>query len=294
VINTYGLSRSFFKRVLYNDKVIGWVYKFMAKKLCLITGASAGIGAAFAEYMAQMGYDLALTARRGEKLEELAAKLSEKWGSVCIIIPADLSKPGAVDLILNEIALKGRVIDAIVNNAGYGLVGAYHNTTWSDQADFIQTLLTAPCELVHKTIGGMRARGFGRIINVASLAGYIPGGPGHTLYNAVKASLIKFSQSLNLENRDTGVHITALCPGFTYTEFHDVNGMRDSMSKMPKFVWQDAMTVVKIGFEAVEANRPTEVCGFINKAIAVFVRIIPESLAIGILAKQAHNFRGIE
>lgn len=266
----------------------------MTKKLCLITGASAGIGAAFADHMAQMGYDLALTARRTDKLEALGKQLSEKWGAESIIISADLSKPGAVDLILGEIATKGRVVDALINNAGYGLVGAYHNTSWQNQADFIQTLLTAPSELAHKVLGPMRERGFGRIINVASLAGLMPGGPGHTLYNAVKSYMIKFSQSLNLENQGTGVHISALCPGFTYSEFHDVNGMRSSMSAMPSYMWLDAPTVVKIGFEAVEANKAVVVSGLVNNLIATFVKLIPSSLALKLIARQSKNFRTIE
>lgn len=266
----------------------------MAKKLCLITGASAGIGAAYAELMAQMGYDLAITARRKEKLEALANSLKAKWGCECLVISADLAETGAVDMILAEISASGRVVDALVNNAGYGLVGAYHNTTWQEQADFIQTLLTAPCELAHKVLGGMRERGFGRIINVASLAGLMPGGPGHTLYNAVKAHLIKFSQSLNLENQGTGVHVTALCPGFTYTEFHDVNGMRASMKNLPDYMWLDANTVARIGFDAVEANKAIIVSGLVNNLIAGFVKLIPNSLALMIMSKQAKNFRTME
>lgn len=266
----------------------------MAKKLCLITGASAGIGEAYAELMAQMGYDLAITARRADKLQEIAKRLSKKWGAEVLVITADLSKAGAVDEILGKIESSGRVVDALINNAGYGLVGAYHNTSWQDQADFIQTLLTAPCELAHKVLGGMRERGFGRMINVASLAGLMPGGPGHTLYNAVKAHLIKFSQSLNLENQGTGVHVTALCPGFTYTEFHDVNGMRASMKNLPDYMWLDASTVVKIGFDAVEANKAVIVSGLVNNLIAGFVKLIPNSLALRIMSKQAKNFRTIE
>ena len=266
----------------------------MTRKLCLITGASAGIGEAFAELLAQMGYDLAITARRADKLQEIAIRIEEKWGAKVLVIAADLSKSGAVDEILAKIKASGRVVDALINNAGYGLVGAYHNTSWEDQADFIRTLLTAPCELAHKVLPGMRERGFGRIINVASLAGLMPGGPGHTLYNAVKSHLIKFSQSLNLENQGTGVHITALCPGFTFTEFHDVNGMRASMKSLPDYMWLDAQTVVRIGFDAVEANKPVVVSGLVNNLIAAFVKLIPNSLALYIMSKQAKNFRTME
>lgn len=261
------------------------------RKTCLITGASAGIGAAFAELMAQMGYDLVLTARREDKLQALATKLHQEWGATSIVVVADLAQIGAVDKILGEATANGRKIDALINNAGYGLGGTFASTNWADQADLIQSMLTAPTELAHKVLVGMRERGFGRIINVASLAGILPGSRGHTLYSATKAFLIKFSQSLYLENLGTGVNVTALCPGFTYSEFHDVNGLRAQVSKLPNFMWLDAKTVAKLGYDAVEANKAVVVTGFANNVIAALARLMPDGLMLKLMENQSKNFR---
>ena len=263
----------------------------MTRRLCLVTGASAGIGAAFARVYAAHGYDLALTARRAERLEHLAAELRDAHGVDVIVLPADLSEPNAVDGLLARIAAEGRVVDALVNNAGYGLPGAYAATRWSDQQAFLQVLLTAVCELTHKTLPGMAERGFGRIINVASLAGLIPGMPCHTLYGPTKAFLVRFSQALHMEAQGTGVHISALCPGFTFTEFHDVNGTRAETDRMPAWLWQDAGTVAEAGYAAAEANRAVCVTGAPNRFIAALCKILPDDWTMGLAARQARKFR---
>lgn len=263
----------------------------MARRLCLITGASAGIGTEFARLYAERGYDLALTARRSDRLEALAVELKETWGATCLTISADLADRTAPKAILDEIGAKGRHVDALVNNAGYGLQGNYLSSTWEDHAAFMQVLVEAPLELSHRVLTGMQARRFGRIINVASLAGHMPGSAGATLYGASKAFLIKFSQSLNLENQTTGVHVSALCPGFTITEFHDVNGMRDQISKLPAWMWQDARKVVELGFDAVEANKAIEVTGGVNKSIAALAKLLPDGVAMGLMKSQLSKFR---
>jgi uncharacterized protein len=263
----------------------------MARRLCLVTGASAGIGAEFARLFAERGYDLALTARRADRLEALAKELTNKWGASCLTISADLSDRAAPKNILDAIAAQGLQVDALVNNAGYGLQGNYLASSWADHAAFMQVLVEAPLELVHRVLPGMQARGFGRIINVASLAGHVPGAAGATLYGASKAFLIKFSQSLNLENLTTGVHVSALCPGFTVTEFHDVNGMREQISQMPKWMWQDARTVVEMGFDAAEANKAVQVTGGVNKTIAALAKLLPDAVAMGLMKSQLSKFR---
>jgi short-subunit dehydrogenase len=255
------------------------------RPLCLITGASAGIGAALARVFAAHGWDLALTARRTERLEALAAELAAAHGVEAFAIPADLADPGASDLILRAVEGRGRVVAGLVNNAGYGLNGSFATTRWSDQAAMIQVMLTAVCELTHKTLPGMTERGFGRILNVASVAGLMPGSPGQTLYTPIKAFLVRFSETLHLEAAGRGVHVTALCPGFTYTEFHDVNGSRGRMEKItPKWLWQDAESVARSAFDAVEANRPVCITGAPNKLITAIVRLIPDSLALSLTA----------
>jgi short-subunit dehydrogenase len=266
----------------------------MARRLALITGASAGIGAAFARIYASHGYDVALTARRLDRLEALAAEIRMRFGVEAYAIAADLADPGGVDAVLAAVAAEGREVDALVNNAGYGLPGTFDKTSWADQSAFLQVMLTSVCEMTHKVLPGMAERRFGRIVNVASLAGLAPGSAGHTLYAATKSFLVKFSQSLHLENLSKGVHASALCPGFTLSEFHDVNGTRAQVSQsLPAWMWMGADEVAAAGYEAAEANRPVCVTGAPNKAIAVLAKLIPDEWALALIASQGGKFRKV-
>lgn len=265
----------------------------MARRLVLITGASAGIGAEFARQYASRGWDLALTARRADRLEALAREVKDNTDVETLIIPQDLSQQGAVDAILKTISDAGRQIDGIVNNAGYGLPGTFFNTSWEDQATFLQVLLTAPCELVHKALPGMKARNYGRIVNVASLAGYTPGSNGHTLYAPVKSAMIKFSESVHAESEalEADIHCTALCPGFTWTEFHDVNGTREMTKESPDWMWMEAQPVVEAGIEAVTRGQPVCVPGPVNKGLAALSKVLPEPLGRAVMKAQSKRFR---
>jgi short-subunit dehydrogenase len=266
----------------------------MDRRLALVTGASAGIGAAFARILASHGYDVALTARRADRLEKLAEDIRLRSGVETLVVAADLAEPEGPGQVLDHLTAHGRTVDVLINNAGYGLPGAYAETSWSDQQAFIQVMLTAPCELTHRVLPGMVARRFGRIVNVASLAGLIPGAAGHTLYAATKSFLVKFSQSLHLETEGQGVHVTALCPGFTYSEFHDVNGTRAQVSaSTPPWLWLGADEVAAAGYEAVEANRVICVPGAPNKAIAAVAKLLPDDWALALMASQGPRFRKV-
>ena len=266
----------------------------MDRRLCLITGASAGIGAEFARQYAALGWDIALTARREERLTALASELEAKYGIHTISIAQDLARANSADKIISALSEQGRHVDALINNAGYGLPGTFFNTSWKSQADFIRVLYTAPIELAHKVLPGMADRGYGRIINVASLAGYAAGSNGHTLYASVKSGLIKFSESLNAECdafEGADIHCTALCPGFTYSEFHDVNGTRQQMNKMSKRMWMDSAPVVKAGIDAVNRGQPVVVPGLVNKSLATLTRIMPEPIGRAIMRRQSRTIR---
>lgn len=267
------------------------------RKLMLITGASAGIGEEFAKQYAALGWDLALTARRADRLEKLARDLEEKYHISTIVIVQDLARASSVDTILKEIKAAGRHVDGLVNNAGYGLPGTFFNTKWKDQADFLRVLYTAPIELTHKVLPGMAERKFGRIINVASLAGYTPGSNGHTLYASVKSGMIKFSESIHAEAEAAGhadVHCTALCPGFTWSEFHDVNGTRQKTNEMPDWMWMEAGPVVEAGISACERGQPVVVPGAINKGLATLAKVLPEPLGRAVAGAQSKRFRRTE
>ena len=263
-------------------------WPFVSGRLALVTGASAGIGAALARVYAAHGYDLALTARREDRLRALADDIRLSHGIEVLILPADLAQPSAPLAILDEIESHGRAVDALVNNAGYGIAQAYADTAWEQQRDFLQVMVTAPCELAHRVLPGMIDRHFGRIINVASVAGLMAGSPRTGLYGAAKALLVRFSQTLHLETAAAGVHVSALCPGFTYTEFHDVNNTRAQVGEQaPPWIWMGADEVAAAGYEAAEANRPICVPGAPNKAIAAIAHLIPDEWAMALMSRRA-------
>ena len=244
-------------------------------RTALITGASAGIGAELARVFAAHGFDLVLTARRAERLATLADELQRKHGVAVRTIPADLALPETPARLAEKLAREAVVVDVLVNNAGFAVPGRYGETSWEAQRDFIQVLVTAPCELTRRFLPGMTERGYGRILNVASVAGLMPGSASHTLYGGAKAMLIKLSQSLHSEHRKTGVHVTALCPGFTYTEFHDVTGTREEMRWLPKMLWLSAERVAREGYDAVMRNRAICIPGAQYKTIVTLARLLP-------------------
>ncbi len=261
------------------------------KRRILITGASAGIGEACAREWARRGWNLVLTARRTDRLEALAESLANEHGCEAVVLAADLADPLAPVQLVEALATHGLTIDGLINNAGYGLPGNYLSVPWRSHADFLRVLLWAPTELTYLLLPGMRERGYGRIVNVASLAGLVPPTAGHTLYGATKSYLIRFSQSLAQEVAAEGIHVTALCPGFTYSEFHDVNGMRGRVSELPRYMWMDAATVAREAFEAVETGRMVHINGRWNRFVAGLAKYLPESLSLALTRRQARKFR---
>ncbi|MDY0022636.1 SDR family oxidoreductase [Arenimonas caeni] len=255
----------------------------------LVTGASSGIGADIAREYARRGKPLVLTARRVERLEALAAELSALVP--CVVLAADLADPDAPAELFAQTQARGIFVDTLVNNAGYGVPGRYLSADWKTHADSIQVLLTSVAHLTHLYLPAMEAAGRGRILNVASLAGLVPATAGHTLYGATKAWLIRFSETLDQEMRSQGVFVTALCPGMTYTEFHDVNGMREKVSKLPKGIWLTSAEVARLGVDAVEAGVPRLVTGRSNRLIAALSKYLPDRLARALLASKSKDFR---
>jgi len=262
-----------------------------SKRRALVTGASAGIGEAFARELAKRGHDLVLTARRADRLEKLATELRDSYGVEAIVAPLDLARTDGPEALVAALEAQGLTIDVLINNAGYGVTGYFEEQPWTAHAAFIQVLMTAPTELAWRLLPGMKARGYGRIVNVASLAGHVPGSAGHTLYAASKAYMIKFSQSLALEGKGTGVHATAVCPGFTYSEFHDVTGSRELVSKMPSYLWMDAATVARQGLDAVEAGAAVYVNGWVNRVIKTLFKLLPDGVALAMVERQGRRFR---
>jgi short-subunit dehydrogenase len=257
----------------------------------LVTGASAGIGKAFAQQLAAAGANVAMTARRTDRLEALAQELSRTHGVEARALPADLADPQAPERIISGLAAAGARVDILVNNAGYGLPGYYHACPWRAHRDFLEVMLTSYAHLVRLVLPGMYERGYGRIIQVASLAGLIPGTAGHTLYGPSKAFLVSFSQSLAAESEGTGVQVSAVCPGFTYSEFHDVNQTRGFVSKFPKFMFMEARPVVVGALNAVERGHVVYVPGAWNKFVAWYAKALPRPWAAKVAGGTTKKFR---
>ena len=262
-------------------------------KWALVTGASAGIGAEFCRQLAALGYSIVLTARREEPMQALLRELQAQYGIDGRVLPADLSRPGAVEQIVSTLEEAAIPVEFLVNNAGYGVMGEFTEPDWRVHKDFLSVMLESVCELTWRLLPGMQARGRGYVVNVASLAGLVPGAARNTLYGATKAFLVRFSESLAMENADTGVSVSALCPGFTYSEFHDVLGIREQVSQMPGWMWMEAPEVVRYGIESVMRDEPRLVAvpGRATRFIAMLARKLPLKPTQGMTQRQSRRWR---
>ncbi|WP_375550131.1 SDR family oxidoreductase [Oceanicaulis alexandrii] len=263
----------------------------MARRLALVTGASSGIGAAFAREFARRGWDLALVARREDRLKDMAEELKAQFGVDSLVIAADLSKPDAPETIVKAVSDAGRQIDALVNNAGVGRPGAFVELSWEDQAQFMELMVTSYLKLMHLVAKPMAERSFGRIINIASVSALLPAANAHTrysgtLYPGAKSLLIKVSEALGLELKDRNVHVTAVAPGYTWSEFHDVNGARGTVSNLPSFWMLTAEEVAVSGYDAVERGVPLRVPGAWYKFLVAVSRVLPDPVGQAIMRLQ--------
>lgn len=263
----------------------------MARRLALVTGASSGIGAAFAREFARRGWDLALVARREDRLKDMAEELKAQFGVDSLVIAADLSKPDAPETIVKAVSDAGRQIDALVNNAGVGRPGAFVELSWEDQAQFMELMVTSYLKLMHLVAKPMAERGFGRIINISSVSALLPAANAHTrysgtLYPGAKGLLIKVSEALGLELKDRNVHVTAVAPGYTWSEFHDVNGARTTVSNLPSFWMLTAEEVAVSGYDAVERGVPLRVPGAWYKFLVALSRVLPDPVGQAIMRLQ--------
>ncbi|MEP0202404.1 MAG: SDR family oxidoreductase [Halioglobus sp.] len=245
----------------------------MNSRTALITGASAGLGAEFARQLAAQDYNLILVARRLEKLQALASELQQSHSISCEVISCDLVDPLAPQALYDEIQSRGLQVDYLVNNAGIAGPNLLEDRDWQAQSDFFQLMMTSVAHLCHLFVPAMQERGFGRVINVASVAGRIPRADGCN-YGPSKAYLISLSEALAVTLEDTGVNACALCPGFTHTDFHETAGLQEMKSSMPKWLWYPASTVVADGIKAVEKGKPICISGRIYRLIDPFVQSV--------------------
>lgn len=237
-----------------------------SRKAALITGASAGLGAEFARQLAARRFDLLLVARREQRLASLARELEAQHGVWAEVLAADFCDVDAPDAVYARALELGLDVGYLVNNAGAAGPDLLTERNWSKQAEFFELMMSSVAHMCHLFAPTMQQRGYGRIVNVASVAGRIARG-GDNNYGPSKAYLIALSESLALTLKPDGVHVCALCPGFTHTEFHEAAGMLDTKAATPGFIWYDADVVVREGLRAVEKGRSIYVSGRLYRLI---------------------------
>lgn len=255
------------------------------RRTALVTGASAGLGVEFAHQLAARGYDLALVARRKEKLEATARDVAERHGVATHVFAADLADPEAPAELFAQTRDAGLEIDFLVNNAGSAGPHLLEEPEWAPQATFLELMMISVAHMCHHFVPPMRARGFGRVVNVSSFAGRLAR-PAGAHYGPSKAYVIALSEELDLMLKGSGVHVSALCPGFTHTDFHESAGLQEMKAGLPGFLWYDADVVVREGIEAVERGKPIRVSGRLYRwldplAQSVFIRPLIKAVAPG-------------
>ncbi|WP_375512304.1 SDR family NAD(P)-dependent oxidoreductase [uncultured Nostoc sp.] len=246
------------------------------KQTALITGAAGGIGYELACIFAAHDYNLVLVDRNGSKLVEIAVKFQEKFGILVKPIVKDLSISTAPEEIFTELQKADINVDVLVNNAGFGIYGLFHETDLATELEMLQVNLVCLTHLTKLFVKHMIKQGEGKILNVASAAAFQPG-PLMAVYFATKAYILSFSEAIANELEGTGVTVTVLCPGSTASAFHERTGMADSKLLKGKKM-MDAQTVAEIGFRALMKGQTIVIPGFMNKLLAKSVRFVPRKL----------------
>jgi short-subunit dehydrogenase len=244
----------------------------------LITGASSGLGAEFARRLAGRGADVVLVARDRTALEALAAEISGRLDVRVEVLVADLLDADALA------AVEGRLadgVDVLVNNAGFGLDLAFEENPVDDEVRHLRLHVEAALRLTHAALGPMLARGSGRIVNVASVAGFVPRGT----YGAVKGWLISFSRWANVVYRPRGVTVTAVCPGFVHTNFHERLGLPPGREGVAPGLWLDAETVVREGLRDAARGRAVSIPSWRYKVLVAASRLLPDSVVVRAAAR---------
>lgn len=238
----------------------------------LITGATAGIGAAYAKLLAKEGFDLVLVARDLPRLKGVAKELSKLYKIKAETIKADLTKPAQLAKVEKRLANNSKPIEVLINNAGFGLKDSFLVSNLAKEQELLDVVVTAPMRLSHAVLPGMIKRNSGSIVNVSSVASFIAGGT----YSAAKSYLTIFSEYLHTELRDTNIKVSALCPGFTRTEFHARGKMK--MSGLPNYMWTTVDQVVAKSWRYVKAGKVICIPGWQYMLLSSIARIAPRPL----------------
>ncbi|MFJ6573056.1 SDR family NAD(P)-dependent oxidoreductase [Streptomyces sp. NPDC091292] len=250
----------------------------------LITGSTAGIGAAFARRLAADGHDLVLVARDTERLRDQATELHDRHRVEAEVLTADLSTDDGIEAVATRVADPRRPVDLLVNNAGFGNKGRYLEVSVADELTMLKVHCEAVLRLTSAAAGAMRARGRGSVINVASTAAFVPRGT----YGASKAWVVQFTQGVAMDLSGTGVRLMALCPGFVRTEFHQRAGM--GTDNIPKWMWLDADKVVAAALTDLTKGKTISIPDPRYKALMGVAKVTPRSLLGGVTTKTGRKY----
>jgi short-subunit dehydrogenase len=246
-----------------------------AGSTALITGATAGLGAEFARQLAEQGHRVVLVARDAGRLAATAAELENRYGSAAETIAADLTDDTGIAAVVARLADPARPVEILVNNAGIGLLRSFEDNDIAEEKRHLKLHVETAMELTHAALQGMLARQSGRIINVASVAAFLPRGT----YSAAKAWLLSFSRWANMAYAARGVQVTAVCPGFTHTEFHDRMGMDKTVA--PRWMWLEARQVVSEALSDNAKGKAVSIPSRRYKVLTSVSRVLPSRLVAG-------------
>jgi short-subunit dehydrogenase len=261
----------------------------MEAPVAVVTGASSGIGAAFARVLAARGHDMVLVARNEARLRELGSSLGAEHSSSCEILSADLETEAGVASVAARLGDRARPVELLVNNAGFGTTGRFHELPVEQEEAEIRLNVVALVELTHAALGPMVERGHGGVINVSSVGAYQPT-PLSATYCATKAFVSSFTNAVHEELRGTGVKAMVLAPGFTHTEFHERANV-DNKDQTPGFMWQSADEVAQIAMKAYDRGRAVCVPGAVNVVAAAFSGTMPAAVTrrvAGMVTKRTY------
>ena len=238
----------------------------------LVTGATAGIGFSYAQLLANEGFDLVLVARDLPRLNKVAKELAKANGIKAETLKADLTKPFQLAKVEKRLASNSKPIEVLINNAGFGIKDSFVDSALVKEQELLDVLVTAPMRLTHSVLPQMVKRDSGVIVNVSSVASFIAGGT----YSAAKSYLTVFSEYLHTELRDTNIKVSALCPGFTRTEFHARGKMK--MTGLPNYMWLTTDQVVRKSWRDVKAGKVICIPGLQYLILCTIARIAPRPI----------------
>jgi uncharacterized protein len=255
------------------------------RRACLVTGASSGLGAAFARALAARGHGLSLTARRADRLQTLAGELRERWGTPVSVHPCDLGSEADRRALIDAVAGEGRAIEVLVNNAGFALSGPFAGQD-SQLLEVMRVNGEAPAHLCETYVPGMVARGRGAILNVSSIAAFAPL-PSFAAYAAAKTLVLNLTLALHAELRHRGVTVTALAPGAMRTEFAEVSGTASLAAGIPGRLWSPPERVAEAGLRGLDRGQPLVVVGVAYRALAMLAHHTPRRPLLATLARAS-------